>query len=145
MKKLFLSILLLLTIANGSNVFSQTKSSNTVKTDQTIAFLIIENEKANDLIFAQAARIETLETELAAEKENSNSISKSYELSLREISLLKQSNDALTRAVELNEQTIAALSTDRDKWRTEAKKQKKGKYKAIVVAASAIAFKLLIP
>lgn len=138
-------MLLVILIAASLNVFTQTRSSSIVTTDETISFLLDENAKAREIIAAQEKRITDLEAQTAAEKENSDSIERSYNLAKSEIDSLRRANDALSRAVTLNEQTIALISSDRDKWKTEAKKQKKGKYKAYLIAAGAIALKLLIP
>jgi uncharacterized lipoprotein YajG len=155
MKKLILklSILLALTIALASSATSQTQTSNTapgndpstVSTDQTVSFLLDQNEKAKALIAAQEKRIADLEAESTAEKENAVSLSKSYLAAQSEIGSLRSANEALHKAVALNEQTISLLTTDRDKWKDEAHKQKKAKYKAYILAGSIIALKFLIP
>jgi len=93
----------------------------------------------------QEKRIDDLESEVSAERENAESIQKSYDSAKSEIDSLRRSNEALSRAVTLNEQTIALVTSDLDKWKDESKKQKKGKYKAYLIAAGAIALKLLIP
>lgn len=87
------------------------------------------------MIEKQKIRIADLEAEVALEKENSSSIGKSYEAAKSEIISLKQSNEALQRAVALNEQTIALLQTDNAKQKTAAKKANKAKWKARGVAA----------
>lgn len=134
-----------LLIALTSNGFSQTSDSKIVGKAQTVAFLIEQNKAANDLIEKQAARIADLEAELVAERENSASIEKSYSLARTEIGYLKQSNEALSRAVAVNEQTIELLKADNEKQRAATRKAKKEKWKAYGVAAVAVALKLLIP
>lgn len=79
------------------------------------------------------------------ERENSASVSKSYELARIEIASLKQSNEALSRAVAINENTIALLQLDNQKQREKVKAANKAKWKAIAVAASVIALKFIIP
>lgn len=138
-------MLLLILIALNLNVFTQTRNSSIVTTDETIAFLLDENKKAREIIAVQEKRIADLESEVSLERENAGSIQQSYDSAKSEIDSLRRANDALSRAVTLNEQTIALLQSDRDKWKDEAKKQKKGKYKAYLIAAGAIALKLLIP
>lgn len=146
MNKITLKILILLTllIAQVLPVFSQTSVSRTVRKDETVAFLIQQNENAREVIGKQEKRIETLEAELAAEKENSASIGKSYESAKSEIASLKQSNEALSRAVALNEQTIELLKEDNAKQRDKAKKANKEKWKARAVAAAVIALQFLL-
>jgi uncharacterized lipoprotein YajG len=141
MKKLFLPTLLALIIALASPVYTQTQSSNTVPTEQTITFLIDQNEKARVLITTQEARIKDLEAEVSAERENGESLNKSYTAAQSEISALKSANESLHKAVTLNEQTISLLQTDRDKWKDKAKKETRAKYKAYVIAAGVIALK----
>lgn len=145
MKQKILKIFLLiaLTIAATSTSFSQTQTSNTVTEDKTVAFLIQKNKEARELISKQEKRIETLEAEVAAEKENSASIGKSYESAKSEIALLKESNAALSRAVALNEQTIELLKEDNAKQRGLVKKANKEKWKARFAAAFLIAIQLL--
>lgn len=146
-RNLNLKIFLLLTliIAFVSNSFSQTSTSPTVSKSETVAFLIEQNKSANDLIEKQNNRLTDLENELIVERENSASIAKSYELAKSEIGFLKQSNEALTRAVAINENTIALLQTDNLKQRERVKKANQAKWKAIAVAAVAVGLKLLIP
>lgn len=119
--------------------------AETIKTDETISFLLAETENARDLISKQETRITDLETENALEKENSASVSKSYDSAKSEIASLKESNAALLRAVAVNEKTISMLSSDNTKQREKAKKAVKDKWKAYSVAAITIALKFLIP
>ncbi|HEY0051188.1 MAG TPA: hypothetical protein VGB68_17975 [Pyrinomonadaceae bacterium] len=105
--------------------------------------MIQKNKEARELISKQEKRIETLEAEVAAEKENSASIGKSYESAKSEIALLKESNAALSRAVALNEQTIELLKEDNAKQRGLVKKANKEKWKARFAAAFLIAIQLL--
>lgn len=136
-------LLVLLTAANLP-VYSQTRNSNTVSLDETIAFLLKQNADAKDVIAAGDKRIADLEAELAVEKENSASISKSYDSAVSEISSLKTSNAALARAVAINEDTIAKLQTDNQKQRDKAKRATRDKWKVIAVGAGVIALKLLL-
>lgn len=146
MKRIFTTLLLIaLVIAPLSVVNSQIKDSNIVSTDETISFLLKQNDNAREVIAAQENRIKDLESEVAAEKENSASIGKSYESAKSEISSLKQSTQALSRAVSLNEQTIALLQADNAKQKDKAKRATRDKWKAIAVAAGAIALRFLIP
>jgi peptidoglycan hydrolase CwlO-like protein len=155
MKKLFLPILLALIIAPAFHSFTQTPNSNTapsdkvstdtVPADQTITFLIDQNEKAKALITTQETRIKDLEAEVSAERENGESLTKSYAAAQAEISSLKNANESLHKAVTINEQTIALLQSDRDKWKDKAKKETRAKYKAWAVAAGVIALKFLLP
>jgi TolA-binding protein len=167
MKKLILTMLMALglTIALASSASSQTQPSNTasnnrtdtkvvtienqtdttVPADQTISFLLDQNDKAKSLITAQEKRIQDLEAEFSAEKENGESIGKSYTAAQSEIDSLKAANEALHKAVSVNEQTISLLQNDRDKWKDKAKKGKKAKYKAYIGLAGMIALKFLLP
>lgn len=97
------------------------------------------------MIEKQATRITDLENELIVERENSASISKSYDSAKIEISSLKSSNEALARAVAINEGTIALLQEDNAKQRDKLKKANKDKWKAYAVAAGIIALKFIIP
>ncbi len=137
-------IVLSLIIALSSLVFTQTKSSNTVSRDDTISFLIEQNQSAEKLIEKQNNRIKDLEAELATEKENSNSLGKSYESAKSEIDYLKKSNAALEKAVAVNESTIELLKADNDKQREKVKKAQKAKWKAYGVAAVAFALKIFL-
>jgi len=128
-----------------SAAFSQTSASKIVTKAETVAFLIEQNKSANDLIEKQNSRINDLENELIVERENSASVSKSYELAKSEITSLKQSNEALARAVSLNEGTIALLQADNQKQRDKVKQANKAKWKAIAAAAGVIVLKVLIP
>ncbi len=150
--KIFLILALL--IASSSLAFTQTQDSTTapsptpqisetVKTDETISFLLVQNENARDLITAQEKRIADLETENALEKESSASIQKSYESAQSEIASLKQSNAALARAVSINENTIALLQADNAKQKQKAKKATKDKWIAYLVTGGVIALKFL--
>jgi chromosome segregation ATPase len=105
--------------------------------------LIQQNENAREVIGKQEKRITDLEAELAAEKENSASLGKSYESAKSEIVSLKQSNEALSRAVSINEQTIELLQADNAKQREKAKKANKEKWKARFAAAFLIAVQLI--
>lgn len=97
------------------------------------------------MLAAQEARIADLESEVAVEKENSASVSKSYESAQFEITSLKKSNEALARAVAINEETIAKLQTDNAKQREKAKKANADKWKVVAVAAGVVILKFLIP
>jgi chromosome segregation ATPase len=148
-----------LIIVLGSSASSQTPTSNTatdpastdivsrdtVSADKTIAFLLDQNDKARSLITVQEKRIQDLEALNSAEKENGESIGKSYSAAQSEIASLKSANEALHKAVSLNEQTISLLQTDRDKWKDTAKKEKKAKWKAYAGIAGMIALKFLLP
>lgn len=138
-----ISIVLLLTIAASFSVYTQTQSLNTVSRDNTIAYLIEQNKSANELIEKQNTRIKDLEAELAAEKENSTSLEKSYAGAIGEIDSLKRSNATLERAVAMNESTIELLKADNEKQRAKVKKANKEKWKAYAIAAGAIALKFL--
>lgn len=139
-------MLLALLTAPSLRVFSQTSNSNTaVSVDETIAFLLAQNNEAKAIIIAQEKRITDLETEAAVERENSASISKSYESAKTEIASLKSSNEALARAVALHENTIALLQTDNAKQKDKAKKATREKYKAYAVAGVVVVLKFLIP
>lgn len=145
LKSLTLTLTLGLLIALASNAYSQEKPSNTVSADQTISFLLDENEKGRALIAAQEKRIKDLEALAAAEKENGDSTAKSYQLAVAEIESLKAANAALHKAIALNERTIALIEADREKWKDSAKKAKKQKYIAWVVAAGSIALRFFTP
>lgn len=145
--KTILQICLLLTLITALNftAFSQTSDSPTVPKGQTVSFLIEQNENARSLISQQEKRIADLENELIVEQENSASVGKSYDLAISEISLLKTSNEALARAVAINENTVAMLQADNAKQREKAKRATLGKWKIYAIAAGVIAFKFLIP
>jgi hypothetical protein len=153
-------LILALLTAFSLNVFTQTVSSNTaqaspspapqavtetIKTDETISFLLADNENKRALIFEQQKRITDLESQIAVEQENFASIGKSYESAKTEIVFLKKSNEALVRAVATNEQTIALLQSDNAKQREKAKKANNAKWKAYAAAAAAIALQFLLP
>lgn len=138
-------MLLALIIAPNFTAYSQQSGSNIVTTDETVSFLLKENREAKNVIAAQENRIKDLESEVSAEKENSASVSKSYDAAKSELVFLRQSNEALRRAVALNEQTVALLQTDNAKQKERAKKATRDKWKAYAVAAGVIALKLLIP
>ena len=104
-----------------------------------------ENKESKNSIAAAENRIADLESELIVERENSASISKSYETAQSEITSLKSSNAALARAVAVNEDTIAKLQTDNAKQREKAKRATGDKWKVIVIAAGIIAVKFLLP
>jgi chromosome segregation ATPase len=133
-----------LLIAPGFKVYSQTKSSSIVTIDETISFLLKENEEAKTLIGAQETRIKDLESEVAVERENSASVGKSYEAAKSEIVNLKSANESLRKAVALNVQTIALLETDNAKQKEKAKKATKDKWKAYGVTAITIALSYLL-
>lgn len=143
--QLIIFLTLTLIIASNSNVFSQTSDSKIVSKTETVSFLIEQNKNARVLIAEQEKRIADLEAENAVEKENSASIGKSYESAKSEITSLKQSNNALARAVAINESTIAALQTDNAKQREKVKKANADKWKAVAVAAGVVILKFLIP
>lgn len=158
LKFLTLTLTLGLLIALASNAYSQEKPSNiagnstsdvqstrAIPADQTIAFLLDENEKGRALIAAQEKRIKDLEILAAAEKENGESTAKSYQLAVGEIASLKSANAALHKAIALNERTIAAIEADREKWKDSAKKAKKQKYIAWAIAAGSIAIRFFTP
>lgn len=139
-----ISLLTILIIAGISPLFSQTSSSKVVSKSETVSFLIEQNKNARDLIEVQNARIKSLEAEVAAEKENSRSITVSYDFAVREIDALKKSNEALSRAVAMNESTIEMLKADNDKQKAKVKKANKEKVKAYIVAGVAIALKIFL-
>lgn len=144
-KKIFLTLTLLLLItAQSFTVFSQTKTSSTVTTDQTIAFLLKDNAEKKEEIAARDRRIADLETQVALEQENSASIGKSYDAAKLEIINLKAANESLRKAVSTNEQTIALLQSDDAKQREKVKKATKAKWKAYGAAAIAIAISYLL-
>ncbi len=126
------------------HVYSQTRDSNIVSVDETIAFLLKQNSDAKDVIAASDKRIADLESELAVTRENSASIGKSYEAAVSEISSLKTANAALSRAVAVNEDTIAKLQADNAKQRDKAKRANRDKWKAIAVAGGIIVLKLIL-
>lgn len=107
--------------------------------------MLQQNTAANELIEKQKNRITDLEAEISIERENSASVSKSYESAKSEISSLKSSNEALARAVALNENTITLLQADNAKQRDRVKQANKAKWKAYGVAAVTVALKLLLP
>ena len=140
-----ISIILLLIIATGCAIYSQTPVSPTVVgKGETVSFLIEQNSNARELIAAQNKRIGDLENELVVERENSASFSKSYAAAASEINSLKTSNAALLKAVALNEQTVALLQTDNAKQREKAKKATREKWKAYAVAAATVAATVLL-
>lgn len=137
------SVILLL-IALNFSVYTQTQNSPTVSREETVAYLINQNKAANELIAAQKNRITDLEAEVADERENSASLGKSYEAAKSEISSLKSANEALSRAVSINEQTIELLKDENAKQKDKAKRANRDKWKAIIVAAGVIALKFAL-
>ncbi len=140
-----ISILLTLIIAANFACFSQTLDSPTVPKGQVVSFLIEQNKNARELIEKQNTRIADLENELIVERENSVSIGKSYELAASEITALKTSNEALARAVAINEQTVSLLQADLALQREKAKRAVRDKWKVILVAAGVVALKFILP
>lgn len=138
-------MLLALLIAPNSSVYTQTRDSSIVTIDETVSFLLSQNEAAKNVIAASEKRIADLEAEIVIEQENSASIGKSYESAKTEIANLRSANESLREAVALNKNTIALLQTDNAKQKEKAKKATKDKWKAIAVAAGVIALKFLIP
>lgn len=138
-------ILTLLIIAASSTSFSQTQPSQIVGKNETVAFLIAENKNARGVIEAQEKHITDLEAQIAGEQEKSESLEKSYLSAKSEIESLRSSNEALRRAVKLNEQTLALLAEDNSKQKEKARKAEKKKYQAYLIAIGAIALKFLIP
>jgi hypothetical protein len=132
-------------IAFALPVYTQTQGSNTVSKDHTVTFLIDQNEKARALVDAEDAHIKDLEAQVSAEQANGESLSKSYAAALNEIDALKAANDSLHKALDLNQQTIALITADRDKWRDKARHERNSKLKAYAVAAGVIALKFLLP
>jgi chromosome segregation ATPase len=145
-QKIFITLMLLaLLIAPNSSVYTQTRDSSIVTIDETVSFLLSQNEAAKNVIAASEKRIADLEAEIVIEQENSASIGKSYESAKTEIANLRSANESLREAVALNKNTIALLQTDNAKQKEKAKKATKDKWKAIAVAAGVIALKFLIP
>lgn len=154
MKKQILLIFLTLTwaIAATSASYSQTSDSRTapaqseavVGPGQTVPFLIRENKNLRQVKEAQENRINDLEAENTVERENSASVSKSYEAAKAENASLKSANESLHQADNLNKQTIALLQTDNLKQKEKAKKATKAKWKAYGVAAVTIALSYLL-
>lgn len=116
-----------------------------VSVDETIAFLLRQNEEAKAVIAKQENSIIDLKSELSVERENSASVSKSYGEAQKQIKFLEDSNAALVRAVAVNESTVALLSQDNAKQKEKARKATSAKYKAYAVAGVVILLKLLIP
>ena len=135
----------MLTIAANSKIYSQTSDLKVVSKAETVSFLLQQNENDRALISKQDNRIADLESELIVERENSVSISKSYETAQSEITSLKSSNSALARAVAVNEEVVAKLQTDNAKQREKAKRATGDKWKVIVIAAGIIALKFILP
>ena len=134
-----------LTIAANSKIYSQTSDSKIVSKAETVSFLLQQNENDRALISKQENRIADLESELIVERENSASISKSYETAQSEITSLKTSNAALARAVAVNEEVVAKLQTDNAKQRERATRATGDKWKVIIIAAGIIALKFILP
>jgi hypothetical protein len=143
----------------ASNVFSQTNDSNTATTaqppaaapspepisvDATISYLLTQNETAREVITRQKQRINDLEAEGSVERENSDSLSKSYTSAKSEIASLKQSNEALARAVAINEDTISKLAADNSKQREKAKKATREKWRAYAIAGGILVLKIFV-
>ena len=145
MKIPLFSVVFALILFSALPNFSQTSDSTTVGKNETVSFLIQQNENARTLISSQEKRIADLENELMTERENSGSLVKSYDAAKSEIVNLKSSNEALSRAVAINESTIAVLKDDNAKQREKAKKANRDKWKAILVAAGVVAIKLALP
>jgi len=95
------------------------------------------------VINKQPAHITDLEAEGTAEKENSSSLNRSYENAKSEINSLRNANDALTKAVALNEQTIALLQGDLTKERASRKKWQKRTFQAVGTLAAIVFTKIL--
>jgi chromosome segregation ATPase len=118
---------------------SKSKPTN----QKTIDFLLDQIDGANTVIEANKTNIAALEAEIKLEKENSASLNNSYEAAKREIVALRTANDALQKAVELNNQTITLLKSDNEALKLKNKRLKKDKLRAYAVALGIFLIKVL--
>lgn len=145
MKKVLpLIFLTLLFSLSGFGQSAQNPSQpQTVSREKTISMLISEVKAARELIKTQDENIIALENQIKSEQENADSLEKSYTAAKSEINSLRTANDALTKAVALNEQTIALLQTDLTKERASKKKWRSRTFKIGATLAAIVLTKVL--
>lgn len=95
------------------------------------------------LVASQKEQIVALEAQLAQERANGASLSKSYADAEREITNLRTATAALERAITLHEQSIAILKSETERAQKEAKKQRKRATLATIVAVGSTLLRLL--
>lgn len=111
--------------------------------EQQISRLIREVKAARRLIREQNAQIESIEAQLSAEQKNSTSFSASYEAALRELDSLRNAILSLRETIEAKNETIAALTRQRDKERARARKANKRAVLATIGAAAVLVLRFL--
>jgi chromosome segregation ATPase len=153
-KTLIFQTILILTFIGGiafalpsysqtSNSPNAPNSKSKPTNQKTIDFLLDQIDGANTVIEANKTNIAALEAEIKLEKENSASLNNSYEAAKREIVALRTANDALQKAVELNNQTITLLKSDNEALKLKNKRLKKDKLRAYAVALGIFLIKVL--
>lgn len=93
--------------------------------EQQIARLITEIKASRELVNTQRVHTAALEDLLVAEQKNSASLSISYEFAQRENATRQMAIDSLQSAIQAKSETVAVLTTQRDKERRRAGKANK--------------------
>gem|GEM_PF-6422657 len=122
---------------------SPASNSQIVSKEQTVARLVSEVKAARTLVNAQNDQIAALENQVKTETENSTSLNRSYQNAKSEINSLRAANDALTKAIVLNEQTIALLQGDLREERASKKKWRSRTFKVGATLAAIVLTKML--
>lgn len=128
---------------NASPAASESNSAPANSPEQTVARLVAEVRAGRELIAEQRAALAALEEQVRIEQANSASVAASYASAQREIEQLRSSINHLERAIRLHEQTIALLTTDRDRARAGERRANRRALWATVGAVASIAIKFL--
>jgi septal ring factor EnvC (AmiA/AmiB activator) len=112
-------------------------------TEQVIARLSGEVTAGRALVATQKEQIVALDAQLAAERANGTSLSKSYADAQREVVQLRAATAALERAITLHERSIAILDADRERAVKEAKKQRRRATLATLAAIGSVVLRFL--
>jgi chromosome segregation ATPase len=126
---------------NSKNIIEQ--ELKVVTKEAAISILTNEVAAARALVAANNERINTLDSQIKLETENSSSLSRSYEAAKSEIMSLRAANAALERAIASQEKTIALLQAELSKERKSKKKWQKRALSLAAVAALSLLGKLL--
>jgi len=95
------------------------------------------------LVATQKDQITALVAQLAVERANGASLSKSYEDAEREITSLRTATAALERAITLHEQSIGILKEGKERAERDAKKQRKRATLATLAAIGSVVLRFL--
>lgn len=135
MKKFALTLAIMFAIfqiTSSQKTFAQTSpispaqksgiAQNELTRDQAIALVINEAKAGRALINDLTAKKQALEIELDAERQNSQSTSKSYETAKQEIAALGKTIALIEKSVALAESQIAKLETENSRLKKKLKK-----------------------